>query len=109
MNSSTQYGSVNIPLPEGARRELLVHDPKYTLVRICLAEGVESLPHQHPHAQVVYLLEGHGILDIGNRCVNLNAGDCVSVEPNIPHAFQPPESEIVFLEFFVPGREDIAQ
>lgn len=109
MNSSIPYESVSISLPEGAHRELLVHNPEYTVVRVCISKGVESVPHQHPHAQVVYLISGHGVFDIEGRRVELEPGHCVPVEPNRFHAFYPPEEDITFLEFFVPGREDIAQ
>jgi quercetin dioxygenase-like cupin family protein len=104
---SAEYGSVAIRLPEGVTRELLAHDAKYTVVRINQKKGVESPSHKHPHAQVDYILSGRCVMDINGRHVELKAGDSVSIAPDEPHSFLPSEDDIEFLEFFVPGREDI--
>lgn len=109
MISSEICEAVFIPLPEGVQRELLIHNQKYTLTRMHLSKGVESAPHRHPHAQIVYLLSGQCIFEIDGRGTELKAGDYVSIESEKLHAFHAPEEDIVFLEFFVPGREDIAQ
>ena len=109
MDKSTAFGPAPAPLPDGVRREVLLHDQKYTVTRVHIAKGVVSTLHDHPHTQVVYVLSGHGALNIGDRSLELGPEQCAAIEPNVCHCFQPPEEDISCLEFFVPGREDIVQ
>lgn len=58
--------------------------------------------HRHPHSEeIVYVVEGHGAMWLGETWVRLGPGDLVRVPPGVPHATVPdPGTEMRLVCFF---------
>jgi quercetin dioxygenase-like cupin family protein len=55
------------------------------LVRI--APGVDRSPHRHPHScEVVYVVEGTGVMWRDGTTIDVAAGDIVLIPAGMPHA-----------------------
>ncbi len=89
------------------RHEILAHCKSYTLARLYAPTTHESKPHRHTNEQVIYVLSGRGEFCNGAERLRIKAGDCFSIEPDIPHCYGRLEEDITALEFFTPGREDV--
>lgn len=91
-----------------AERTVLEHDGDFTLTKMNCLPGLGPAPHSHVHKQVIYVLSGKGIFQRGDERLNVEAGDHVAIPSNVPHTFYRVDEEICWLEFFTPGREDLA-
>lgn len=64
-------------------------------------------PHQHPHEQVSYLVEGEILFFLGDEPpVHLVPGDGYTVQPNLPHCIQRLTPRVRLVDAFTPLRED---
>jgi len=64
-------------------------------------------PHQHPHEQVSYVVEGEILLFLGDKPpVHLVPSDGYTVAPNIPHCIQLLTPRVRLVDAFTPLRED---
>ena len=98
-----------LPLAPGVTRDLLVDADEYTLVRMYMKKGVADPPHSHPHVQADYIVSGCADMACGDEVVAMEAGDCIKVGSNVPHAFKLVKEDMVVLEYFVPRRDDIVK
>ncbi|MFX0091607.1 MAG: cupin domain-containing protein [Candidatus Hodarchaeota archaeon] len=54
-----------------------------------------------------YLLEGKGVLYVGEESVTIEAGTSFWIPPNVPHNFDAIEDKLaILIETFSPPRED---
>jgi len=99
----------SVVMPDGALRSIVACDRDVTLayMRSERSGDVDST-HSHPHRQVVYVMQGAGRFKIGDDVQELKAGDCVSIPSNASHCFVRFFEHTEWLEFFAPGREDLA-
>jgi len=73
---------------------------------IGLVEGGSRMPqHQHPHEQIVHILEGRMRLIVDGRPHELNAGDSFYLASNLPHGVETIEDTRV-LDTFSPPRDE---
>lgn len=93
-------------LPPTVRRKILSTGPKCSLAEMHVAQGTRTPTHHHPHAAVVYLLEGSADMRLDGQRVPMVPGDALFIDSGAEHGFAENAEDLVFLEFFVPGRED---
>ena len=96
---------ISLPLVD-AVREIAADDPDYTVTKMFLPRGRGPAPHHHPHKQVVVILEGSGVMLLGDMQVEFSAGSVIPVPPEVPHTMLYTAEDSRWLEFFTPGRED---
>ncbi|HMB24864.1 MAG TPA: cupin domain-containing protein [Anaerolineales bacterium] len=64
-------------------------------------------PHQHPHEQVSYVVEGEILFFLGGEPpVRLGPGDGYTVPSNVPHCIQLLTPRVRLMDSFTPLRED---
>lgn len=88
-------------------RRFLSDDTGYTCVHMSATAGEGTPPHSHPHQQTMFVLNGNGVFQIGNEKQTVEAGDCVMVPGNAEHCFAAFSTDMEWVEFFSPRREDI--
>ena len=49
-------------------------------------QGQEIPPHEHPHEQITFILEGEMQFRLGDEIKNLKAGEGVTVPSNMKHS-----------------------
>jgi quercetin dioxygenase-like cupin family protein len=94
------------------QRELLpglrvrfVHAEAMTLAYWDISAGADLPSHDHPHEQVVTVLQGRFELTVGEETRALGPGDVVIIPPGVPHggnALSPAR----IIDVFHPVRED---
>ena len=89
-----------------AVREIAADDEDYTLTKMFQPRGRGPAPHHHPHKQVVAILEGRGILLLGDRQVEFGPGSVIQIPSELPHTILCSVEDTRWMEFFTPGRED---
>ena len=83
------------------------HGEKMMMVRQNIAAGAVAPMQAHPQEQVGLVLEGEGILTIGDEERRVKRGDYYCMPANVPHgAVNPGQTEFVAVEIFYPIRED---
>jgi len=66
-----------------------VEGKKWNVSTVELAPGAVDARHVHPGAELVYVLEGAGVLDVdGNSSVALKPGTVVALTPHHRHALK---------------------
>lgn len=63
-------------------------------------------PHSHPHQQVTYVAEGKVIFFLDGTPYQLEAGDLITVPPNVPHSIQLLSEHARLIDAFTPIRTD---
>jgi quercetin dioxygenase-like cupin family protein len=67
--------------------------------------GAHAASHQHPHEQIVWMLNGRMEFRIGSDRRSMIAGDVAVIPGNVEHeGFFPEDTEVV--DVFAPPRED---
>ncbi|RAQ98123.1 cupin domain-containing protein [Thermogemmatispora tikiterensis] len=79
------------PTRHGALKRVLLHREE-ALSTLCFVNEVEVAPgesiHSHAHEtmqEVFYLLEGEGLMTLGEQSLTVREGDCLLVPPLLPH------------------------
>jgi quercetin dioxygenase-like cupin family protein len=95
-------------LPEpGLQRKVLAFSENLMLVRHLMQKGWQGTRHQHPHDQLVYIIQGRLRFTGGSSSFEVAAGDSFVVPGGVEHqASALEESEV--LDVFHPYREDYA-
>ncbi len=75
------------------------------LARVLLKKGCIVPEHSHPNEQVTYILEGALKFRIDGKEIVVNAGEVLTIPPNMPHAAEAME-DTVDLDVFDPPRAD---
>lgn len=77
------------------------------MMKLIVEPGIPTPPHEHPHEQMGHVLEGRGILTIGNNSKEIEAGTSFLIPPNASHNFNAiGDRPAVLIEAFSPPRED---
>ncbi len=72
-----------------------------------LMPGSRPNLHQHPHEQLVYIIEGTCRFVLGDETFDMQAGDVLLIPPDVPHSLEVTSSTPVLnLDVFSPIRED---
>jgi len=61
--------------------------PNYTLTRHTIEPDMEVPPHTHDWEHVNFILEGNGILKLGDEEHPVRPGDAVFIPPKIQHQY----------------------
>jgi quercetin dioxygenase-like cupin family protein len=85
-------------------RQLIVGQ-NIMLARVLLKKGCVVPEHSHPNEQVTYILEGALKFWIDGREIAVNAGETLTIPPNMPHKAEAME-DTVDLDVFYPPRAD---
>ncbi|MGQ9781364.1 MAG: cupin domain-containing protein [Nitrososphaeria archaeon] len=95
-----------VTVKPGIRRKIIVGD-NIMLVVYNIDPG-QGLPlHDHPHEQMVYVIEGELEFQIGDRKSVLGAGGIAHVPSNVRHAGKVvSDKPVTEIDVFYPIRED---
>jgi quercetin dioxygenase-like cupin family protein len=97
-----------IEVKQGRTRRIL-HTDHLMMVAFDFTDGPAALPdppHQHPHEQITYVVEGEVIFFIGEESCRLVPGDMVAVPPDAPHRVQLLTPTARLIDAFTPLRQD---
>jgi quercetin dioxygenase-like cupin family protein len=83
----------------------LVHTPRLTQSFVEATAGSTFPEHQHPHEQVVTVLEGELELVVDGTAHRLTPGTSYVIPPDVPHRGKATTNCRV-LDTFAPARED---
>jgi quercetin dioxygenase-like cupin family protein len=83
----------------------LVVGQNIMLARVLLKKGCVVPEHSHPNEQVTFILEGALKFWIDGREILVNAGETLTIPPNVPHKAEAVE-DTVDLDVFYPPRAD---
>ena len=83
----------------------LVHTPRLTQSFVAAEAGKSFPEHQHPHEQVVVVLEGELELVVDGEPHRLTPGTVFAIPGNMPHAARAITNCRV-LDVFCPARDD---
>lgn len=92
----------------GVRRKVYFND-RLTMALIEITDG-DKRPappaHHHPHDQIGYVLEGRGLVTLGDQTREIGPGGVYVVTSNMIHGVKPLTPRFVLVEAFTPTRED---
>jgi len=91
------------------RSRIAVNTQSLMMVIFDFEDGPAEAPdplHSHPHEQISYIVSGKVIYFLGSEQLSLEAGDMVTVPPNLPHAIQTLTPKVRLADAFTPVRED---
>ena len=83
----------------------LVVGQNIMLARVLLKKGCVVPEHSHPNEQVTFVLEGALKFWIDGKEIVVNAGEVLTIPPNMPHKAEALE-DTVDLDVFYPPRAD---
>jgi len=75
------------------------------LARVLLKKGSMVPEHSHPNEQITFILEGALKFYIDGREIVVNAGEVLTIPPNMPHKVEAVEDTVDF-DIFNPPRAD---
>ena len=99
-----ESAKVTVPVT-GITRRLLAHTDQVMLTEHELEKGAVLPEHNHPHEQLVYLISGKLLLEMGEEKIELNPGDSAAVPSNLNHKAVALEKSVA-LDIFSPARKD---
>jgi quercetin dioxygenase-like cupin family protein len=86
-------------------RARLVHSDRMTFSYVDVDPGASFAEHDHPHEQVIHLLEGDFEVTVDGETRVLRAGDVAIVPPHARHRGTA-ITKCRILDAFAPARED---
>lgn len=89
----------------GVIARLVAHE-RLMLARVAVPAGTAVPPHDHPHEQAGWILEGSATFTIGDATRTLVVGDHYLIPGGVRHAVVPGPEGLVALDVFSPPRED---
>ena len=91
----------------GRHGVILVVGERAMMMKLTVEPGIPTPPHAHPHEQMGHLLQGEGILYVGDESRRITAGTSFWIPPEAPHNFDATgDTPAVLIEAFSPPRED---
>jgi quercetin dioxygenase-like cupin family protein len=91
------------------RKRVSVRTDNLMMVIFDFEDGPADAPdplHSHPHEQISYIVSGKLIYFLGEEQRTLEAGDMVTIPPDVPHAIQALTPTVRLADAFTPVRED---
>ena len=91
------------------RTRYLAYSENLMMVVFTFEDGpaiAPDTPHQHPHEQITYVVEGSLIFFIRETSYKLEKGDMIVVPPNTDHTIQTLTSYVRLVDTFHPLREE---
>ncbi|TFH01551.1 MAG: cupin domain-containing protein [Calditrichales bacterium] len=104
----THIRSNEVPVEQmapGMKRQIMGYDTNIMLVKVNFDKGGIGAPHDHPHQQVSYVVNGKFEVTIGDKTEILTTGDSFVVPPGLRHGAVCLE-EGMLIDTFSPMRED---
>jgi len=99
--------------PDGSTVRELLHPARHAIERMSVAEaevapGERTRLHRHPVTEEVYhVLDGAGVLQLGNQRIAVVPGDIIRIAPNEPHRIEArSETPLRFLCICQPAYRD---
>ncbi|HEY6798666.1 MAG TPA: cupin domain-containing protein [Kineosporiaceae bacterium] len=86
-------------------RARFVHTDHLTVAHWTIEAGAEVPLHEHPHEQVVNLLQGSFEMRVADEVYVMAPGDTVVVPGGVPHAARA-RTDVRCLDVFLPVREE---
>ncbi len=83
----------------------LVVGQNIMLARVLLKHGCIVPEHSHPNEQLTFIAEGALKFWIDGKEIVVNAGECLTIPPNMPHKAEALEDTVDF-DVFYPPRAD---
>ncbi len=99
------WSSVELEALNPLLQRQLVVGQNIMLARVLLKKGCIVPEHSHVNEQVTYILEGALKFWIDGREIVVNAGEVLTIPPNMPHKAEALE-DTVDLDVFSPPRAD---
>ena len=110
---SHRSGVEPITAPDGSSVRELLHPAHHAIERMSVAEaevapGQATRRHRHPVAEEVYhVLDGAGLLELGDERIAVVPGDIIRIAPNQPHRIEAKsETPLRFLCICQPAYRD---
>ena len=75
------------------------------VAKFSFEKGAEVPAHSHPHEQCSYIREGSFTYSLDGQEIDVQANDCLLVEPDKPHGATAKEQGVI-IDVFSPPRED---
>lgn len=91
------------------RERYLAHTDHLMMVVIDFNDGPAEQPdspHDHPHEQISYLVEGELIFFIDGKPHPMQPGDMITVPGGVPHCVQLQTSHARVVDCFTPLRDE---
>jgi unsaturated pyranuronate lyase len=86
-------------------RARVVHSARTSQSFVEIDAGVSFPEHQHPHEQIVNVLEGELEIVSGNETHRLRPGEVLVIPPDVPHRGRA-ITKCRVLDVFAPTRDD---
>ena len=101
------YSSENgwVKMAEGVHRQVQVDGEKLMVVKVHFAPGAAVPSHSHPNEQATYVVSGRLQFTLGDKTMDLAAGQTIGVPSNVAHRVVAAD-ETTVLDSFSPPRED---
>jgi quercetin dioxygenase-like cupin family protein len=96
-----------IPMVAGVKRRTVAVGEKMMQVVVQFDPNATTPEHSHVHEQITYCLSGQIILAVRGEDHVLNAGECIHLASNVPHAARAGSQGAVVQDTFSPPREDM--
>jgi quercetin dioxygenase-like cupin family protein len=85
----------NLVFPKGPNKVALAEREGYSVVRISLGKGARILPHMASHSAFFLVLKGKAIITSGDKEVELDENQFISMEPNQKRGIQALEDLVI--------------
>jgi quercetin dioxygenase-like cupin family protein len=95
---------VSEPFP-GVRRRIMANSDKLMLTEHTLENGAVLPEHNHPHEQLVYLISGEIVVEMGGEKFKVAKGDSLVIPSEVNHKVTA-SKQAVALDIFTPSRLD---
>lgn len=99
------WNSVPVELLNSLLGRHFVVGQNIMLARVLLKKGCIVPEHSHPNEQITYILEGALKFWIDGKEIIVNAGEVLTIPPNMPHRAEA-VVDTVDLDVFTPPRAD---
>ncbi|CCC82645.1 cupin domain-containing protein [Thermoproteus tenax] len=82
-----------------------VSGQRLTVAQFKIRAGCTVPAHSHDNEQISVILEGRALFKLGDRVLEVAAGDVVHIPPNVPHEVKA-LTDLVVIDAFSPRRDD---
>lgn len=93
---------------EGVVRRVLSYDDNVMCVENVFETGAVGALHSHPHTQLTYIVSGRFRFTVGDKTMEVSAGDTLLKKNGVLHGCVALEGGVM-LDFFTPMRGDFVK